>query len=391
MNFVIPRQINQIMDNLTRAGHQAFVVGGCVRDVLMGKKPADWDICTSALPEEIKECFSEETTIDIGISHGTVAVVINKVAVEITTYRIDGEYHDNRHPEKVVFTRSLEEDLARRDFTINAMAYNPERGLVDLFGGRMDIRKQVIRCVGDPEKRFGEDALRILRGLRFAATLGFNVTENTAKAMSACKDGLNFIPIERINMEFLKLVKGAYADEVIKKHSEIIKVFAPELNEDNLNLIQGQKNEDVVFLCTIFQGNVETTMRRLKFTKKMINEAKAVSSGENIHIEADPIQIKNLLREFGRLILEMMLSVKENYGEDMSECRRIVEEIYDSHQCYAIHQLAIDGQDLIRAGFAPGPEIGRILNALLDYVIEHPEANKKELLLDRALSEKSLR
>ncbi|MGF6376012.1 tRNA nucleotidyltransferase (CCA-adding enzyme) [Clostridiales Family XIII bacterium PM5-7] len=390
MNFVIPHHVKEIIERLNQTGHEAYLVGGCVRDFLMGVKPKDWDLCTSALPEEIKSCFADRATFDIGIDHGTVMVTTEKRAVEITTYRIDGEYVDGRHPKQVSFTRSLEEDLARRDFTINAIAYHPEIGLVDPLGGRADIKKQIIRCVGDPQKRFEEDALRILRGLRFAATLGFDIKASTAKAMEQCKDGLNYIPIERINVEFLKLVEGEFAADVIGKYSEIIQVFAPELNVESLSLIQGKPNAEVVLLCILFQGNVETTLKRLKFTKKMVEDAKAVSSGEGITILPDAIQIKRLLKEHGLLVLEMMIDVKETYGEDMLECRRILEEIQEEGQCYSLNQLAVNGRDLIQAGFPAGPKIGTILNALLDYVIVHPEENKKELLLDRVLSLESL-
>ena len=204
MTINIPQKAEQILHILNEAGYEAYVVGGCVRDSILDRVPGDWDITTSALPEQVKELFHR--TVDTGIQHGTVTVMMGKEGFEVTTYRVDGEYHDGRHPDAVTFTRSLEEDLKRRDFTINAMAYHPEHGLVDLFGGMEDINRKIIRCVGDPVERFTEDALRMLRAVRFSAQLGFTVEENTKAALARMSGNLEHVSAERIQTELVKLL-----------------------------------------------------------------------------------------------------------------------------------------------------------------------------------------
>ena len=210
MKINIPQKAAQILKTLNAAGYEAYVVGGCVRDSILGREPGDWDITTSALPEQVKELFRR--TVDTGIQHGTVTVMMDKEGFEVTTYRVDGEYHDGRHPDAVTFTRSLEEDLKRRDFTINAMAYHPEHGLVDLFGGMEDIGKRIIRCVGNPVERFTEDALRMLRAVRFSAQLGFTVEENTKAALARMSGNLEHVSAERIQTELVKLLVSDHPD-----------------------------------------------------------------------------------------------------------------------------------------------------------------------------------
>lgn len=210
MTINIPQKAEQILHILNEAGYEAYVVGGCVRDSILDRVPGDWDITTSALPEQVKELFHR--TVDTGIQHGTVTVMMGKEGFEVTTYRVDGEYHDGRHPDAVTFTRSLEEDLKRRDFTINAMAYHPEHGLVDLFGGMEDINGKIIRCVGDPVERFTEDALRMLRAVRFSAQLGFTVEENTKAALARMSGNLEHVSAERIQTELVKLLVSDHPD-----------------------------------------------------------------------------------------------------------------------------------------------------------------------------------
>ena len=208
LKFNLPEFVKKALIRTNEAGEEAFIVGGCVRDILMGKTPHDWDITTSAKPEKTKEIFSSFKTVDTGLKHGTVLVLIDGEPLEITTYRIDGEYTDCRHPDSVSFTSDIENDLSRRDFTVNAMAYNDEKGLVDLFGGEDDIRNKIIRCVGDADKRFNEDALRIMRALRFSSTLGFTIESETKKAILKNRELLNNVAKERISTELLKLLCG---------------------------------------------------------------------------------------------------------------------------------------------------------------------------------------
>lgn len=210
MKFEIPSKVETIIHTLEAAGFEAYAVGGCVRDALLGRTPNDWDITTSATPEQVKALFHR--TVDTGIAHGTVTVLLDKDGFEVTTYRVDGEYEDGRHPKEVTFTASLEEDLKRRDFTINAMAYNPKKGLVDLFGGQEDLEKKVIRCVGDPLERFTEDALRIMRAVRFSAQLGFSLEENTRNGLAVLAPNLKHVSAERIQVELVKLLVSPHPD-----------------------------------------------------------------------------------------------------------------------------------------------------------------------------------
>ena len=229
MTINIPQKAEQILRTLNEAGYEAYVVGGCVRDSILDRVPGDWDITTSALPEQVKELFHR--TVDTGIQHGTVTVMMGKEGFEVTTYRVDGEYHDGRHPDAVTFTRSLEEDLKRRDFTINAMAYHPGHGLVDLFGGMEDINRKIISCVGDPVERFTEDALRMLRAVRFSAQLGFTVEENTKAALARMSGNLEHVSAERIQTELVKLLVSDHPDYLRTAwETGLTREFLPELS-----------------------------------------------------------------------------------------------------------------------------------------------------------------
>ena len=229
MDLTLPKNVEFIINRLENAGFEAFCVGGAVRDSVMNITPGDWDITTSALPEETKAIFGDFKTIDTGIKHGTITIIMDKKPYEVTTFRIDGEYNDNRHPENVLFTRNLKDDLSRRDFTINALAYNKKTGLADLFGGQADIYNSIIRTVGEPEKRFKEDGLRIMRALRFSAVLGFDIEENTKKAIHKNKDLLKNISAERLSAELIKLICGKNAFKILMEFPDVFSVFIPEI------------------------------------------------------------------------------------------------------------------------------------------------------------------
>ena len=231
LNISLPREVQKAIAQLENSGFQAYIVGGCVRNTLLGLPVNDWDMTTSARPEEMKQCFADFRTIETGIQHGTLTVLVDGMPLEITTFRNDGEYLDNRHPVGVTFSQNIEEDLCRRDFTVNAMAYHPEMGLVDLFGGQEDLQKRVIACVGEPEKRFYEDGLRILRALRFAAVLNFSIDTDTANAVHACRHLLENIAAERIREEFCKLICGVGAVRILREYHDVIGVFLPELEK----------------------------------------------------------------------------------------------------------------------------------------------------------------
>ncbi len=242
MKIDMPEKVGFIIDRLESAGYEAYAVGGCVRDCLLGRKPKDWDITTNAFPEQVKEIF--HYTIDTGIEHGTVTVMLNREGFEVTTYRIDGKYEDNRHPTEVLFTRNLADDLLRRDFTINAMAYNPGKGLVDLFNGREDLENRIIRAVGDPVKRFSEDALRIMRAVRFSSVLGFDIEEETGKAMKFLSKNLADISAERVREELVKLVMGMYPEKLFTAYdSGITNIVFPEWNKMTETKLPGRSRE----------------------------------------------------------------------------------------------------------------------------------------------------
>lgn len=370
MKINIPDYVNSALAVLRNAGHESFVVGGCVRDVLMGKMPADWDVCTSARPEQIKEAFCGYKTIDIGMKHGTVAVLTSGGPLEITTYRIDGDYLDNRHPEKVEFTDDLTEDLARRDFTMNAMAYHPEDGLRDPFGGQRAIGERRIQCVGEPVKRFEEDSLRILRGLRFAAVLGFQIEEASAAAMEQCAELIKNVSAERINVELSKLIMGDFADEILRTFAGIIKTAAPGFRvvpvEDAPQILP-------VRLALLFPEDTECVLRQLKYDNQTIRKAAALS---DLLKKAEPkgsLAVKKLLGSQGEEIAGM-------YFETLGRLPELA-EILESGQCYSVRQLAVNGRDLIEAGISPGREVGEGLERLLQSVMEGKVENEKRQLL----------
>ena len=228
--ILLPAEVQTAIARLEQHGFEAYAVGGCVRDSLLGKQPNDWDITTSARPSQTAACFSDFRTVETGIEHGTLTVLVNGTPLEITTYRNDGEYLDNRHPKQVTFSHRIEDDLCRRDFTVNAMAYHPVRGLVDLFDGRADLTRRRIVCVGDATTRFHEDGLRILRAIRFASVLDFSIEEETARAIHACRSLLSNIAAERIREEFCKLLCGVGAVRILREYADVIGVFLPELS-----------------------------------------------------------------------------------------------------------------------------------------------------------------
>lgn len=373
MDIKIPDYVDTILHTLKQSGFESFVVGGCVRDVLMGKIPADWDICTAAKPEQIKAAFSGYKTIDIGMKHGTVAVLTSGGPLEITTYRIDGAYLDNRHPEKVEFTSNLTEDLARRDFTMNAMAYHPEAGLRDPFAGQKSIADGLIQCVGEPARRFEEDSLRILRGLRFAAVLGFQIEKESAAAMRKCADLTKKVSAERVNVELSKLVMGDWADEILTDFEEVIKTAAPGFQAAPVNNVPRLLP---VRLALLFPEDTGTTLRRLKYDNDTIKTAAALSA---LMKETQPegnLAIKKLLCSRGEEVTRMYFKTLGRLPE--------LEEILQSGQCYSIRQLAVSGVDLLKAGMAPGKKIGEILERLLQLVMEDKVENEKEQLLREA-------
>lgn len=368
---------------LNDAGHEAYAVGGCIRDTLLGKEPTDWDIATSATPDEISAVFSAYRTIDTGVQHGTVTVILDDTALEITTYRIDGDYTDGRHPDSVSFTRFLAEDLRRRDFTINAMAYHPLIGLVDLHGGQTDLRTGMIRCIGEPERRFEEDALRILRALRFASVLGFSIHSDTSAALRRLSPTLTRVAIERIYHEWLKLLCGQDAVRIVDEYTDVLRVFLPEITQLNNTELIGKVNcTPHARICALFYcANIPTTvseraLRRLHVDTQTISRVLNLLDcrSHSLKSEADLLRLLNRL---GADIIfdHLMLSEANQIVYDR------VQQLLDDNACYKISMLAIDGHDIIETGVPAGPDVGKILRELLDAVIDGCCTNTREDLL----------
>lgn len=434
MRINLPEKIELILSRFESAGHKAYCVGGAIRDSVMGLEPGDWDITTSALPEETREIFADFKIIDTGIKHGTLTVLIDHVPYEITTFRIDGEYDDNRHPQRVEFTRSLSEDLARRDFTINALAYNHTAGLVDLYGGQDHIYNSIIKTVGEPDKRFQEDGLRIMRALRFSSVLGFTIEEETSNAIHANKELLKNISAERIAVELTKLVCGRNAFNVLMEYSDVLSVFIPEI-APAVNFTQyGKKHaydvwehichtvdtipQDKILRLTMLLhdlGKVPThklnekgdstfknhamvggemakeILTRLRFDKKTINRVSYLVSFHDFEPAESKIELKHHLKTKSAEDIRTLLTIKKSDRGALSEGYRDISEataknlqwlteIEANNECCSIKDLDITGNDLLNAGFS-GEKIGKALDKAVDAVIEGKIQNKKADLL----------
>lgn len=356
----LPEDVKYIINKLYETGEEAFAVGGSVRDALMGKTPKDWDICTSAEPHIVKKVF--EHTADTGIKHGTVTVVLPGGTYEVTTYRIDGEYTDNRHPEKVRFVRSLEEDLKRRDFTINAMVYNDFEGLKDFHGGTEDLKNKLLRCVGEPDKRFNEDALRIMRAVRFSAVLMFDIEPETAKSIRKNKKLLEDIAVERLSAELFKLLESGGYDKTVTEYADVLNVF---LYDCNIEKTIGKPSNFRIF--ALFDNpNGKSAMKRLKFSNKTIADVLSVTQNtppetlpeaRRLYGKIGGMNLKNLLLYHGRSTETVDITEKENL-------------------CCAVKDLDIDGKQVIEITGKNGRETGQILNMLLDAVIDNKIKNE---------------
>ncbi len=453
MKIEIPTGAAYILQQLNKHGYEAYIVGGCVRDSLLGKQPNDWDITTSAKPEEVKAIFHR--TIDTGIQHGTVTVLVDReilddgsgslashtdYAFEVTTYRVDGVYTDHRRPESVCFTASLEEDLKRRDFTINAMAYNPEQGVIDIFGGQEDLEKGIIRCVGEASERFDEDALRILRAVRFAAQLDFVIEDQTREAMRDQAKFLEDISVERICTELTKMIVSKHPERLEEAYElGLTQMFLPEFDvmmqtpqnnqyhlydvgHHTLKVMEAVPATTVLRYAALlhdvgkpkckttdetgvdhFYGHQElsakmarTTLRRLKLDNDTIDQVCRLVKNHDYGLSGDGPGMKSFRRFVAQLGAEHFADFLEIRKGDMAgqsayhlEQRRQViahmeamyAEIIEQKQCLKLSELAIGGKDLIAIGVKPGPDMGRILKALLDRVLEEPELNTREQLL----------
>lgn len=400
ININIPKEVEIALNTLIKNNFEAYLVGGCVRDSLLGYAPNDWDITTSAKPEEITCCFNNYRTINTGLKHGTITVIINKTQLEITTYRIDGKYTDNRRPDMVLFTDKVSHDLRRRDFTINSLAYN-KYGIVDLFGGTADIENKIIKCVGEPDERFNEDGLRILRALRFASVLGFNIEENTSLSIHKNKELLNNISKERISNEFNKLVTGVDFYNILKEYRNVIEVFIPEIKDYSKetfeNVLNSMKYTDELILRLSLllnnTNNTENILKNLKYDGTTIKDVKAIVLNKDIEIFPDKVNIKKQLNLIGYdnyiNLLKFKFSIfkakKSNYEQELINIKNteeILNFIVMNNECYSLKTLEVNGEDLIIEGFIKGITLGSILNNILSLVIEEKLENNKKVLID---------
>ncbi|PKM95006.1 MAG: polynucleotide adenylyltransferase [Firmicutes bacterium HGW-Firmicutes-1] len=439
MKINLPNNVNEIIRKLDEYGYEAYAVGGCVRDSILGVSPDDWDITTSALPGQVKKLFKK--TVDTGLKHGTVTVFINQIPYEVTTYRIDGVYEDHRKPMDVEFTLEVVEDLRRRDFTMNAMAYNEKNGLVDVYFGIEDIKRQIVRCVGSPSERFNEDALRMLRAIRFCAKLGFEMDEATEAAIIQCAPLIEKISGERIHMEMTKILISNNPHFIEKLTSlglmaYIIPEFMKNVGVEQHNkhhiytvdnhIYEAIKNVEAsetlrwtLLLHDIGKGYCKTiddegvghfynhpklsviiakeVLNRLRFDNKTISDILKLIEHHDYRIEADMKQVRTAINKIGEELFEEYIKVQradiraqnpaymEEHLTRLDEILVCYREIIESRQCTSLKDLQINGKDLTDLGLPQGKTIGLILNQLLEMVIEEPGHNNRDWLLNRAL------
>ena len=435
-NIVLPGPVETALGLLEHAGFEAWVVGGCTRDALLGGAPKDWDITTSALPAETLSVVSDFRTIETGLQHGTVAVLLDGMLLEITTYRVDGTYKDSRHPDEVTFTRSIDEDLARRDFTMNAIAYSPARGYEDLYGGASDIEAHLIRCVGDPETRFTEDALRILRALRFSSVLGFAIEERTASAIHALKERILHVAWERISAELLQLLCGKDVYRVLQDYRDVFAVLFPELEpcfdfpQNNpwhiydlythiCHTVENVSPDPTLRLTMLFhdigkpscfyadddgvahfKGHpaagariVEEILPRMKLSAAMQRDVAALVEWHDLPLEPDRKLILRRLHKLGEPLLRQLIEVQkadasaqspERGGarlDNVCKMEEMLDLLLKEEPAFRISDLAISGGDLIALGMRPGPQLGAFLESILEAVMAGDLPNDREALL----------
>ncbi len=441
MIIQLPGKVKYIIDTLIHAGYEAYAVGGCIRDSILGRVPGDWDITTSASPWQVKQLFSK--TVDTGIQHGTVTVMEGKEGFEVTTYRIDGEYEDQRHPREVIFTSSLLEDLKRRDFTINAMAYNEAEGLIDAFHGMEDIEKGVIRCVGNPVHRFDEDALRMMRAVRFAAQLGFTIEETTRTAILKRARSLAKISSERIQVELVKLLVSEHPEEMRTVYElGMSHVFLPEFDEmmqtpqnnryhrhnvgeHSILAMQNIRNDKILRLTMLlhdvgkpvcktvdengiyhFYGHpaegakmAKTILRRLKFDNDTVRRVTNLIAWHDDRPSLREASVRRAIHRVGLEQYPALFEVKRADALAKNNYRRkeklelidlyesLYQEIMEKNQCLTLKDLAVNGTDMLELGLERGKEIGMALNRLLMHVLECPEDNNREILMNLVKTE----
>ena len=399
----MPYEAEWIIDNIRSHGYEAFIVGGCVRDAVLGRIPGDWDITTSAKPEQVKEIFGK--TVDTGLKHGTVTIIKHGSGYEVTTYRIDGEYLDGRHPETVEFTPDLREDLKRRDFTINAMAYSHETGIVDEFEGMEDLNRRVIRCVGCAKDRFTEDALRILRAVRFAAQLDFVIENETYKAIAEIAPNLVHVSKERIQVELTKLLLSDHPEKIwMVDATGIAEYVTPGFTEVFERELESRSSRDLLkecwagiaalpadkshrwagFLRHMMPEQAVKILRGLKLDNDTIGNVKNMITAFQAPLAVDKVEIRRLLSRVTEYQFLGAMQLKKLDGDEtVPGILQLFEEIKEAGDCVSLKQLAVNGGDLLAKGLEKGKQIGDGLMYLLNLVLEKPELNKKDILLEK--------
>lgn len=437
--IVLPKGAAFVLQRLKEHGHSGYVVGGCVRDSLLNRAPKDWDICTDAMPDELQRIFADQHVIETGLKHGTLTVMYDHEPYEVTTFRVDGEYTDHRHPDQVHFVTDGREDLARRDFTVNAMAWNPDTGLVDAFGGREDLARGVIRCVGDADQRFGEDALRIMRALRFASVYGFEIEAQTAASIHRLKGNLEGVAAERIRVELAKLLCGKGAGQMLREYSDVIFTILPQLApmkdfdqrtphhaydvwEHTIRAVENAPASETLRLTMLLHDSgkpaafsldeqgVGHAYRHAKNSADIARDVLAFLRVDNATrdrvlllveshdwpMSTDRTRLKRRLNRFGEEALFQLLDVqradamgKGTVPEDeietrIAEIRQALTALIAERPCVTLRDMAINGRDLMAAGLAQGKALGETLNWLLDEVINERLPNEREMLLEAA-------
>ena len=403
MKINLPPKVRYIINKIYENNYEAYIVGGCVRDAILGFEPNDYDITTSASPNTIQEIFKDFKCIETGIEHGTVSVEIEDEIFEITTYRIEGEYKDHRRPDKVDFTDRLEEDLKRRDFTINAMAYNEKKGLIDLFGGKEDLNNKIIKTVGNPYDRFNEDGLRMIRAIRFSSKLNFTIEKETLKAIYDKSFIINNISLERITDEFTKIILSDKPENIKYLFETKLLKYLNISNEDDIGKLKQFYNEIVIlkkinknlekrlalldYIVEKNNINCKSFCNELIYSKKIIkNHNIILTLLKNIEIDhLNKVEIKKILSEVDRNLLEEYLDISRiiyDKEKKVDEIIDILSEIEENNECYIIKNLKVNGRDIMSLGYK-NKEVGEVLNYLLEIVIEDYTLNKKDVLIKK--------
>lgn len=438
MTIHLPKDVQCIIDTLNRQGHQAYAVGGCVRDSLLGVPPKDWDICTSALPEKMQRAFAGWHVVETGLKHGTLTVVLHHVPYEVTTFRVDGDYTDHRHPDQVYFVQDVREDLARRDFTVNAMAYHPETGLVDAFDGQADLAAGIIRCVGEPERRFDEDALRILRALRFASTYNFVIEERTAAAVHSLKGTLTGVAAERIRVELAKLLCGPGVGGILRTYADVIFQVLPELApmqnfdqrtphhrydvwEHTVRAVESVPATEVLRLAMLLHDSGKPSaftldengvghahghpavsaeiaaraLEKLRVDNATREQVLMLVKNHDYPLDTTPARLKRRLHQFGEEGVRQLIQVRQAdmmgkgtltaeeidaYAESL---RQALDALLAEQPCVTLKDLAVRGGDILQLG-VKGKAVGQCLEYLLQEVMEDRLANDRPTLLTAA-------